>query len=165
MAQTQEGALKIAAKKAGVEVSQYVAEIKAGRKWCTLCRAWHSQNAFGKDSSRWDGLVPSCKESKNSFARNAYAPQPPLPKGRKFIPARDGDSKQARRRINYFVELGLFAHPNTLPCADCNHEWRDGERRHEYDHYLGYAPEHHETVQAVCSTCHHKREAARGETA
>jgi hypothetical protein len=37
-----------------------------------------------------------------------------------------------------------------------------GKRRHEYDHYLGYAAEHHEHVQAVCSKCHHEREEKRG---
>lgn len=162
MSQTKDGALKIAAKKAGVEVSFYMSEMKAGKKWCTLCRDWHARSAFGKDSTRWDGLVPSCRQSKNQFSRVNYQPQPPLPKGRKIIPARDGDRKQARRRINYFVELGLFAHPNMLPCADCGHEWTDGAKRHEYDHYLGYAAENQEKVQPVCSTCHHKREVARG---
>jgi len=55
----------------------------------------------------------------------------------------------------------------TYTCAQCGrlcgwcHAYATGERRHEYDHYLGYAPEHHEHVQAVCTTCHGAREVAR----
>jgi hypothetical protein len=52
-----------------------------------------------------------------------------------------------------------------LPCTDCGHEWQPGERRHEYDHHLGYAPEHHEHVQVVCTVCHHERERARAAAA
>ena len=36
-----------------------------------------------------------------------------------------------------------------------------GDRRHEYDHHLGYASEHHEHVEPVCSACHHEREVVR----
>lgn len=78
-----------------------------------------------------------------------------------MVPARDGDGRQARRRVNYLVETGLLAAPNTVPCADCGHVWREGEKRHEFDHYLGYAAEHHETVEVVCSSCHHRRESER----
>lgn len=48
----------------------------------------------------------------------------------------DGDKKQARRRINVEVRTGRRPHPNTIPCVDCGHIWKMGERRHEYDHYL-----------------------------
>lgn len=47
-----------------------------------------------------------------------------------------------------------------LACTDCGH--RGDDRRHEYDHYLGYAAEHHEDVESVCSPCHHRREKNRG---
>lgn len=75
---------------------------------------------------------------------------------------RDGDFKQARQRVNVEVRRGFRPHPNSLPCTDCGHVWRDGERRHEYDHHLGYAPEHHLDVQSVCTLCHATREAERG---
>lgn len=71
-------------------------------------------------------------------------------------PPRDGDKKQARRRINVEVREGRRPHPNELPCAICDHAWSKGERRHEYDHYLGYGPENHYTVRALCTTCHAK---------
>ena len=72
------------------------------------------------------------------------------------MPPRDGDMLQARQRINVEVRTGYRPHPNQLPCALCGHVWREGERRHEYDHYLGYAPEHHYTVRAVCKLCHER---------
>ena len=55
----------------------------------------------------------------------------------------------------------MIPSPNEMPCVDCGHIWGEGERRHEYDHYRGYAAEHHETVEAVCSKCHHERERRR----
>lgn len=74
------------------------------------------------------------------------------------MPPRDGDKEQARQRINVEVRTGYRLHPNTLPCADCGHVWRLGERRHEYDHHRGYAAEHHYDVIAVCTTCHARRD-------
>lgn len=76
-------------------------------------------------------------------------------------PGRDGDRKQARQRINIEVRRGDRPHPNTLACVDCGHIWQDGERRHEYDHYLGYAAEHQYDVEPVCTTCHARRDNAK----
>lgn len=73
-------------------------------------------------------------------------------------PARDGDKKQARQRINVEVKTGYRPHPNSLPCTDCGHVWSEGERRHEYDHYKGYSAKNHGDVEAVCTTCHSKRD-------
>ena len=75
--------------------------------------------------------------------------------------AREGDYRQARRRVNYLVDLGLLPRPNNLPCADCGHVWKPGQLRHEYDHHLGYDAQHHEDVEAVCTPCHHDRETGR----
>ncbi|MFF5261307.1 hypothetical protein ACFY4C_20385 [Actinomadura viridis] len=63
--------------------------------------------------------------------------------------------------MNYLVDAGLIPDPNELPCVDCGHVYTPEQRRHEYDHHLGYAPEHHEDVEPVCTTCHHAREAER----
>ena len=79
------------------------------------------------------------------------------------MPPRDGDKIQARQRINVEVRTGRRPHPNALPCADCAHEWKTGERRHEYDHHLGYAAAHHYDVEAVCTTCHRRRVTERRE--
>lgn len=85
--------------------------------------------------------------------RSGPAPNPP----------RDGDAKQARQRVNVMVRNGLFPHPNTRPCAGCGHVWTEGERRHEYDHYRGYAAEHHHDVEVVCTSCHHDRDNRRSQ--
>ena len=159
MAQTREGAQKINARRLGMTLQQYQQRVASGEKHCSNCQRWHKQSAFGSDRSRGDGLEMSCKESRNARSRAAYVPSyRVIPNGRSLVPARDGDKLQARRRVNYFVEAGLLPQPNELPCVDCGHEWRSGERRHEYDHHLGYAAKHHEHVEAVCSQCHHKRE-------
>lgn len=76
-------------------------------------------------------------------------------------PRRDDDRKQARQRINVEVRSGRRPHPNTLPCADCGHVWSEGERRHEYDHHLGYGAAHHLDVEAVCTICHAARDSAK----
>jgi hypothetical protein len=94
---------------------------------------------------------------RNDRSRKKYEKKPRPEKGRVFVIPRDGDKKQARRRVNYLITAGILPKPNTLPCADCGHIWEPGERRHEYDHYQGYNPENHEMVEAVCSICHKKR--------
>ena len=52
MAQTPEGAQKVAAKRIGLTVEQYRARLAAGEKWCRVCREWHPVAAFGIDRSR-----------------------------------------------------------------------------------------------------------------
>ncbi len=156
MAVTKAGALKIAAKKRGLSVQEYLEKARA-QKWCGGCKNWHPKIEFGKDATRGDGLSANCFNHRRRSGRNKYKKKPMPPIGRSFVPAREGDKKQARRRINYFVEMGLLPHPNDVPCFDCGDRWFPGGARHEYDHHLGYAKENHENVQAVCSTCHHKR--------
>lgn len=77
------------------------------------------------------------------------------------LPARDGDKRQARQRINVEVRTGHRPHPNTLACVDCGHLHAPGERRHEYDHHRGYAADHHLDVEPVCTLCHVKRDSMR----
>jgi hypothetical protein len=130
-------------------------------KQCAKCREHKPHSEFARDKSRADGLTYWCRACRNSRARSSYAPKPGPETGRRFVAPRDGDVLQARRRVNYLVEIGHLPPANKVLCADCGHEWAPGERRHEYDHYLGYSPEHHEDVQAVCTTCHHARENLR----
>ncbi|AOK61951.1 hypothetical protein WM29_22730 [Burkholderia ubonensis] len=56
------------------------------------------------------------------------------------------------------MRTGQRPHPNFLPFTDFGQIYALGERRHEYDHYLGYAAEHHLDVQSVCTRCHAKRD-------
>lgn len=78
-------------------------------------------------------------------------------------PPRDGDKVQARQRVNVEVRTGYRQHPNAIPCADCGHRWKPGQRRHEYDHYLGYASEHHLHVESVCTWWRARRARKRAE--
>jgi len=150
-----------AAARVGLTLAEYDAKVATGEKWCTGCKAWHQRDAFASDASRTDGLAARCREFVNRKGRSDYVAKERPALGRRRVEARDGDEKQARHRVNYLVDAGLLPRPNTLPCTDCGHVWQPGERRHEYDHHLGYAPEHHEQVEAVCTTCHHAREDSR----
>lgn len=163
MAQTPEGAVKVAAQAAGCLPDEYRRRVAAGEKWCTLDRAWHPKAEFGRDGSRPDGLAASCRQSRRDDGRRRYVPSPAPEPGRSYVAARDGDREQARGRVNYLVRMGLLPDPNTLSCVDCGHVWNEGERRHEYDHNLGYEAEHHEHVEPVCTTCHARRARDRGE--
>lgn len=57
MAQTPEGAAKIAAKKAGLDVGEYLARRTAGLKRCTGCKEWKPLSMFNVDQSRSDGVA------------------------------------------------------------------------------------------------------------
>jgi hypothetical protein len=65
--------------------------------------------------------------------------------------------------VNEAVKNGRMPHPNSLPCADCGHVWSPAERRHEYDHYLGYSAKHQLDVEPVCTQCHVKRDSAKAK--
>jgi hypothetical protein len=156
------GSLAAAANRVGLTVTEYQDRVNAGLRWCFRDQAWESAESFGKDSSRTDGLARSCRRSTNAASRRNYLPKGRPKPGRRFAPARDGDKVQARRRIDHLINIGLLPDPNELPCSDCGHRTGPGERRHEYDHHLGYDAEHHEDVEAVCTTCHYARERERG---
>ena len=159
MSGSLDGALKTAAARRDMSVEAYLSRCIT-EKWCTRCKAWHPHGVFGTDRSRGDGLAQKCLLGARYLNRASYLPQPrPFrPMGPPANPPRDGDKKQARRRINVEVRCRRRVHPNTLPCTDCGHVWTKGERRHEYDHYRGYTAEHHYDVQPVCTRCHSARD-------
>lgn len=157
---TAEGVVKTAATRAGITVDEYKAKVEAGELRCTRCKTWHPADAFAVDRSRARGRAASCRESNSHHARTRYEPKE-RERGRRFVTARDGDQKQARRRVNYLVELGEIPNPNDVPCTDCGHH--GAGPRHEYDHHLGYDADHHEDVESVCAPCHHRREDLRRE--
>ncbi len=152
--------MKQLAARAGVTVEALEDHVLRGRKWCYACDHWLPADDYGSDRGRYDGRSPTCKNCRNDRARKRYEPKA-RKQGQRFIPARNGDAKQARSRINYFVEVGLIPAPNDLPCTDCGHVYREGGKRHEYDHYNGYGAAHHEDVEAACSGCHYERERSR----
>lgn len=137
---------------------EYAHRYVSGEKWCTGCKAWHPDEAFGQDSHRRDGRSAICTAARRQRYRKSYVPRGRSRRGW-LVPARDGDKLQARRRVNYLVESGQIPHPGDLPCTDCAHV--GPERRHEYDHFKGYGAEHQLDVEPVCSRCHHRREDLR----
>ncbi len=164
MTQTKAGAEKVRAVKIGVSIDEYRDKISSGFKWCYSCGQWLVLDRFVSDKSRHDGKATICRICKNAADRANYIPKPgPRRRGPLPQPPRDNDRQQARQRINVEVRTGRRQHPNQLPCADCGHIWKEGERRHEYDHHLGYSSEHHYDVEAVCTTCHRARAEAREE--
>lgn len=157
---SRQGALAVAAVRIGIPLTDYQTRLDAGEKWCHRCRSWLPVARFGADASRGDGRSPACKECQSARHRAAYVPVlVRKPMGPPRLPRRDGDKRQARSRINHDMRMGQRPNPNTLPCTDCGHLGED--RRHEYDHHLGYAAENHYDVEPVCSRCHHARERGR----
>lgn len=161
MAGTKTGAIRSLATKIGIDEAEFRRLVASGQKWCYRCRTWKNKSDFGRDKHRSDGLTSLCVSCRSECAKARYTPKARPPAGRRFVDARAGDKKQARRRIDHLIASGLLPEPDVLPCCDCKHLGDD--RRHEYDHYLGYEPEHHEDVEAVCSRCHRKRSIERGE--
>ena len=157
MAITIEGAKKIAAKKLGITLNRYLGFEKSGFKYCCGCKKWHAKNRFKKDKSRTDGLSAQCSSWRSLLSRRLYVKRPRPKPGRRFIAARNGDIKQAGRRVNHLIAVGLLSSPRTLPCNECGHAYRKGGMRHDYHHYKGYSSEHHETVEVLCRSCHSKR--------
>ena len=155
------GAQKAAAARVGLSLAAYQAKLAAAEKWCTGCKAWHLRTEFDVDKSRADGLFAKCRAARRRDHRETYIRRPRPKAGRRYVEPRDNDRLQARGRVNHLVNVGVLPDPNDVPCTDCGHIWSVGESRHEYDHHCGYAADHHEDVQAVCSKCHHARERAR----
>jgi len=161
---SKEGTLKVAAKRIGIPFYEYKKRIANGEKWCHGCKDWHHKSAFGKDKNRGDKLSAICRDYRNRNAREKYVPVPKYMRkkpGPKRITNRDGDKRQARKRVNQEVKIGNLPNPNELACTDCGHIGND--KRHEYDHYLGYSEEHFFDVEPLCSRCHIHRAFTRGE--
>lgn len=157
MAQTKIGAARVLARKAGLSLEAYLRRCVT-HKYCWRCKLMQARASFAIDRSRHDGLVASCRTSTNDASRKHYTPT--LKPRRRHVwikSGRDGDKKQARRRVNYLVERGRIPRPDALPCTDCGQRWKRGLPRHEYDHHKGYAAKHHLDVQAVCRPCHDAR--------
>lgn len=161
MAQTHAGAMKCAAKLAGLSPEEYSARVASGQRWCTGHKAWHTENEFGSDKSRHDGRAATCRAFRCDRSRRAYVHLPQASRlGKPTADTRDGDKRQARSRVNHAVDIGLFPDPKSLPCADCGHRTLDDGKRHEYHHHNGYGAEHQLDVIALCPRCHARRDHA-----
>ena len=136
-----------AARRVGVSLEEYQRRVAAGEKWCIGHKAWHPRSEFQVDRSRGDGLKARCRACPSKDVE------------------RDPLRLKARGAVRYAVYKRRIPAAWDLPCVDCGHIANGDEvgahRRHQYDHYLGYEPEHWLDVQAVCSLCHADREKAR----
>ncbi|MEG4574282.1 hypothetical protein QUA56_16555 [Microcoleus sp. N3A4] len=165
MGQTKAGAIKVNANKLGISVEEYNQKVESGLKNCFRCKQWLSLDLFRSDKSRYDEKNPSCTKCRNAYCRSRHKSIPKelrKPLGPPPSPCRDGDKRQARARVNHRIKAGKLPHPNSLACVDCNHFGSD--KRHEYDHYKGYAGIHHLEVECVCTSCHGKREKQRHDS-
>lgn len=130
-------------------------------KRCSNCGDYKPRSEFGRDRSRPDGLTYWCRGCKNARSRERYVKKGHPGRRGWLAPVRDGDKKQARRRVNYLVEQGLIPHPDDVPCADCVDMLLTPGGRHEYDHARGYDGKNQLYVEAVCQRCHRNREELR----
>ncbi len=160
------GIEKAAAARIGCTHAFWRAQRASGFRWCTRCKEWHPTLTFGEDRTRSDGLAAHCLASRHTGNPIGWHGSPPInPEtgrpGPAPFPPREGDSNQARARVNVEVRTDRRPHPNQLPCSDCGHVWSKGERRHEWFHTHGYAVAHRLMVKAICTKCRGARCAAR----
>jgi len=156
MAQTLEGAEKIAAGFCGITVEEYRSLKAKGLKRCTKCKTWLPVSDFNNDKSRSDGLAAACRNCQNKMGRDGYTPIPESKRKLSGPPPKpkDGDKLQARQTVNRLVRQRRIPNPNTVPCSECGHLGND--KKHEYHHHKGYAAEHHKSVVVMCRSCHRK---------
>jgi hypothetical protein len=151
-------ARKSAAKRLGIPIEDYLEKINLNLKWCSVCQSWQNIHNFNQNRSAHDDKDKICRECRRSFDKARYKPVEQRKPGRSK-PSRDGDKRQARNKVNYAVACRKIPAAKTLSCFDCGHI--GGDRKHEYDHYKGYAGVNHLDVQCVCVPCHVKREKQR----
>jgi hypothetical protein len=150
-------AKKSAAKRLGIPIENYLEKINLNFKWCSVCQSWVTMDNFNQNRNALDGKDKICRECRRLADKSRYkqVEQRKL----RSKPPRDGDKKQARNTVGSAVRCGKIPPAITLPCFDCGHI--GGDRKHEYDHYKGYAGTNHLDVQCVCVPCHAKREKQR----
>ena len=136
MTDMPEAGMKRAASHIGIPFAEYKRQRDGGQKWCTGCKAWHPRGEFHRSVSNVDGLNPNCAVAQ---LRNTSHP-------------RQRERRKARSCVCAAVTTGRIPSPRLVPCADCGHLGED--RKHEYDHFAGYAPENWLSVEAVCRPCH-----------
>ncbi len=137
MAQSPEGALKVAAKRAGLDISEYLARRAAGLKKCAGCKEWLPVSAFNADSSRHDGLTARCHCCTRVKVRVDRKAIPSPMKGRKHTAearARMSAGQLGRvgpwlgKKLSFETRAKISAatRANTPRGAAC-HSYRDGK--------------------------------------
>lgn len=58
---SKSGVIKVAAKKIGISLEEYIRLVDSGLKWCFKCKKWKPLEEFNKDSSRSSGYEAACR--------------------------------------------------------------------------------------------------------
>lgn len=132
MANTKEGALKARAKKHGMTVEEYQAQIDAGLSWCWHCKQWLPVSKFGSDSTRHDGLNRECYSCHHSryVPRKRTGPSPL--KGRKHSPEHRAKSSEARKGNKNRLGKPFTAEARQRISAKLRLNPRTGARNHNW---------------------------------
>jgi hypothetical protein len=79
---SREGVLKVAAKRLGISLEDYLAHLEKGEKWCRKCSQWKSRDDFAADRHRSDQHQAVCRKCASYIAseRNSRSKKPKTPK-------------------------------------------------------------------------------------
>lgn len=138
MAQTKEGAIKVAAKKAEIPVAEYKRRVTLGLKRCTACKAWKPREEFDVDRSRYDGKTAGCIPCRRVSVR------------RERIKSSETKSaiQKAHDAVRWSIRRGTLSKPTMKKC-------KCGKRAAQYHHSRSYAG-HELDVEPMCLSCHRK---------
>jgi hypothetical protein len=137
MAVTLAGALKIAAKKAGLSEAEYLARRAAGLKRCTGCKEWQAATLFNVDRTRHDGLSAKGRCCSRVAVRVDRKGQPSAFKGRTHTPearaamsairkGKPGPWKGRKLSLEMRARISAATRERTPKGAAC-HSYRDGK--------------------------------------
>lgn len=146
MAQTEQGAIKVAARRLGISAEEYTSHLQQGEKWCYKCRLWKSVELFAHDKTRGDGRKAFCRtcepvymSTKPPRVKRIPAPKPlkkisrnaRLEQQKAMLPEEDRARFVAHRRIallNY-IEWEVYTthlRDGDLWCRKCK-AWKPRE--------------------------------------
>jgi 5-methylcytosine-specific restriction endonuclease McrA len=100
MAQTKEGALLIAAKKAGLTLDEYIT-LSAVNKKCTQCKQWQNKNCFNADKSRHDCLSSKCQTCTRVKERKSLKGRVSTFKGKKHTEEAKRKNAESQKRNGF----------------------------------------------------------------
>lgn len=136
--------------------------VMAGERWCRFHGRWEPLSSFNRtEANSPDGFQYVCRAGQRERARRRRAGRDRLRAegalarlpGRRKKPARDGDKRQAANRISALIDAGVLAPASTRKCSRCGHVHGTDGRRHFWVHTRGFAAEHHDFVEVLCSLC------------
>lgn len=99
-----------AAKRAGVSLAEYRANVEAGLKFCWRCRAWKPVADFGVDRSRWDGRAARCTPCRRT-PKQLRLIRPTPAEDARLRYATDADHRFRRRQHVHSRKRGVAALP------------------------------------------------------